>query len=468
MGEMRAFLSHSSANKALVSVVYDALEKEAAWLDRAEIEWGELFLERISKGLEACTDFVLFWSSAASNSEWVRLEINMAFILALHQRSIRLRVILLDNTPLPLYLRPYNFFSVVRSANPANDIIAALTPVLKEPVYSTRARFVNRNDEFERIEAGIDNPEVRAVFLFGFKGIGKSSLAKEGIRRYFMGADYVHIDITEGSGFVEFALALAASSRGIKLPESLPLEEVKQDIKVSLETLASNRRLLIITNVQHWLNEDNEPTGPFELVVDSIRQVAAFARNPFFITSTRRPQIDPATLPRIAFVHVKGLPQEHVAALVRNWYFFIYSDELGLEDSQRIAVKLFGHPVAARMAAGLLGTQSVEYFEAYPLELITIRRDLARMMLRDVGLAPLSERLMETLALAGVPLLGSDIAATGFSDEEFQRAVAQCAAAGIITATTKIDAHPMFQEFFWHRLTPWGLQGTGDQLGWGA
>jgi hypothetical protein len=61
----------------------------------------------------------------------------------------------------------------------------------------------------------------------------------------------VQIDITEGTGFVEFGLALAASSRGAKLPESLPLEEVKQDVKVSLETLASNKRLLVITNVQH-------------------------------------------------------------------------------------------------------------------------------------------------------------------------------------------------------------------------
>jgi hypothetical protein len=110
------------------------------------------------------------------------------------------------------------------------------------------------------------------------------------------------------------------------------------------------------------LNEDNQPTGPLELVVDSIRQVGAFARSPFFITSTRRPQIDPATLLRIAFVNVKGLPPEHVAALVHNWHFFIYSDELEVEDSQKIAAKLFRHPVAARMTAGLLGTQSVEYF----------------------------------------------------------------------------------------------------------
>jgi len=74
------------------------------------------------------------------------------------------------------------------------------------------------------------------------------------------------------------------------------------------------------------------------------------------------------------------------------------------------------------------------------------------MMLRDLSLGPLAERVMETLALAGIPLFGSDIAATGFTDEEFQQAIGQCAASGLVIADTKIEAHPMFQEFFWHRL----------------
>src|ERR1019366_1811942 len=40
---------------------------------RAEIEWGELFLEKIADGIASATDFVLFWSAAAAQSEWVRL-----------------------------------------------------------------------------------------------------------------------------------------------------------------------------------------------------------------------------------------------------------------------------------------------------------------------------------------------------------------------------------------------------------
>ena len=93
---MRIFLSHSSLNKDVVIAVHDLLEKDSTWLDRAEIEWGNLFLEKIADGIKSATDFVLFWSEAAAKSEWVRLEVNMAFIQALRRKAIRLRVVLLD------------------------------------------------------------------------------------------------------------------------------------------------------------------------------------------------------------------------------------------------------------------------------------------------------------------------------------------------------------------------------------
>src|SRR5258708_39616448 len=76
---MRAFLSHSSTDKEIVIAVHNGLEQGSTWLDRGEIEWGALFLERIADGIASATDFVLFWSAAAAASEWVRIGLNMAF-----------------------------------------------------------------------------------------------------------------------------------------------------------------------------------------------------------------------------------------------------------------------------------------------------------------------------------------------------------------------------------------------------
>src|SRR5258708_14611326 len=71
---------------------------------------------------------------------------------------------------------------------------------------------------------------------------------------------------------------------------------------------------------------------------------------------------------------------------------------------------------------------------------------------------------METLALAGIALPAAVLAATGFSDAEFQTAVGQCAKAGLVTADVRIEGHPLFQEFFWHRLHRSGYREQARQL----
>jgi tetratricopeptide (TPR) repeat protein len=449
---MRAFLSHSSVDKAIVVGVQSGLEADATWLDRAEIEWGDLFLERIAAGIQSSTDFVLFWSKPASQSEWVRIEINMAFVQALRRKAIRLRVVVLDDTPLPLYLEPYHVFSVIGSSSPIPEILQKLKPLLTEPVGSVRSRFVNRHDEIAKIEAAVDDPDVRGVWAFGFTGVGKTSAVGEALKRIFEGANIVHVDVSQGTGFVELALFLSASVRRATLPVGLDQSKLEEEIRLCVETLAKNGQLLILSNVQHWLDEDGEPQGPMLSVLAIIDSLPALASRPVFITSTRRPTLSGASLKRLALFHVPGLKDEHIAALVRNWHFAIYNKELSVEEANRIAPRLFGHPVAARLVAGLLGDHSVDFLEQYPKELVNLRRDLARTLLQDLKLTPAAETLMETLALAGVGLPAPVLVAAGLSEEEFQQAVAQCASAGLITADSIIETHPLFQEFYWHRL----------------
>ena len=75
---MRAFLSHSSADRDFVVSVYRALAPDSAWLDRAELEWGDRFLEEISGAIREAKDFILFWSESAAVSEWVRMETHIS------------------------------------------------------------------------------------------------------------------------------------------------------------------------------------------------------------------------------------------------------------------------------------------------------------------------------------------------------------------------------------------------------
>lgn len=461
---MRAFLSHSSVDKNIVIAVHDSLAKDSTWLDRAEIEWGDLFLEKIAEGVAVATDFILFWSANAAKSEWVRLEVNMAFIQMLRHKAIRLRVVTLDKTPLPLYLQPFHSFSVAGESTPVESILKKLSPLLREHIRSTRSRFVNRHGEMERIEAAVDDPEFFAVWMFGFTGVGKMSLVREALHRIFEGADLVHVEVSQGTGFVELALTLNALARNETLAESLSQDEIERQIRLSIETVAKDGRLLVVSNVQHWLSEDGTPQGPLSLLLSIATGLEPFARRPVFFTSTRRPSLDATQFKRVTLLNIQGLSDEHIAVLVRNWHFSIHGRDLLAEDANRIAPKLFGHPVAARLVAGLLGDHGVAYLEKYPQELIALRRDLARLLLQDLQLGSSAERLMEILALAGVGLSAAIIAANGFSDEEFQQAVEQCARAGLITADVTIKIHPLFQEFFWHRLHRGDYQQQARQL----
>ena len=113
---------------------------------------------------------MLFWSAtAAAASEWVKRETHMAFIRALNERAIRIKVVRLDSTDLPLRLQPFHFLSVAGSKTPIDEIVSALQPALSQPTSGMRHRFLNRNEELERIETIINDVETKVVLIHGFK-----------------------------------------------------------------------------------------------------------------------------------------------------------------------------------------------------------------------------------------------------------------------------------------------------------
>ena len=216
---MEAFLSHSSEDKNFVLQVYDAFGPDRLWLDRAEIEWGERFLDLIEEGIEQATDFVLFWSAHSAASEWVKLEVSMAFMQMLKRRAVRFKIIRLDQTELPLRLEPFHYLSVAESEDPVGEVVSALRAALRQPRQGVRHRFLNRNSELSRIEDMVNDSETKVIALNGFQGIGKVSLAREALRRFFEGASIVEVAARPGIGPVEVALSLHHRRMGPSFPK---------------------------------------------------------------------------------------------------------------------------------------------------------------------------------------------------------------------------------------------------------
>ena len=448
---MKAFLSHSSADKDFVIQVYDALEPECLWLDRAELEWGSIFLEKIEAGIKAATDFVLFWSRHSAKSPWVDVELHMAFMELVLRRAIRLRIVRLDTTELPLRLEPFHHLSVVNSQNPVADVVDELREVLAQPTQGVRNRFLNRNAELGRVEDMILDSETKTIFLRGFQGIGKGSLAKEALRRFFEGASVVEVEVSRGIGPVEVALQLHHEVSGTLLPEMTRIEALAA-IESSVRSIVSRGQFLIFRNVQHWLDGEGALEEPLPTIIRQSAALFESVQRPIFLTSTRFARIPPDLLKPISPLRVDGLEESHVASLLAMWLDLSTGSIPDRAKLSEVASQLHGHPLAAKLASNLVEQFGVEYLLEYPREMVTLRRDLAKTMMRDLSLKKDTYDLMELLAVVGVPVpSGVLVEALRTNPDHFHEAVAEATAAGIVEITDSghLTLHPLFSEHFW-------------------
>jgi hypothetical protein len=74
----RVFLSHSSADKHIVTEVANCLGRAAVIYDAFEFTTGDDLKEAIVKGLERSDIFALFASRKALLSDWVKFELSSA------------------------------------------------------------------------------------------------------------------------------------------------------------------------------------------------------------------------------------------------------------------------------------------------------------------------------------------------------------------------------------------------------
>ena len=448
---VRAFLSHSSSDKSVAIAVHDALRPRSIWLDRAEIEWGQPFIEAIEAGIQSASDFVLLWSAAAAQSEWVRHETHMAFIRMLQEQAIRIRVIKLDTTELPLRLKPFQFLSVAESDSPVDDIVSQLQKALSQPSSGARHRFLNRNKELDRIESLINDTGTRIILIQGFKGVGKSSIVGEALRRFYEGASTIELTVGPGTGPAEIALQLHYEAFGAVLPENGNLEALAA-IEKSVTKIIGRGQFLVIKDCQHWLGDEQDLNEPLPTLVRHASSLPKASRKPVFLTSTRRWRMSPEFAVHLSNVHLHGLSNSNMASLLALWHEIIEGKRLDLGEAKRVASELHGHPIAAKLAAELVAQHGSQHLLEYPRELFALRRDLAKTLIHDLELSPDGLRLMETLAIVGTPLPSAVLAkAIQMDDATFHNAVNEAARAGFSTssASTKLKLHPLLSDYFW-------------------
>lgn len=390
---MKAFLSHTSSDKDLVGLVHKKLENKNAWYDAADIENGESIPEKINEGLRYATHYILFWSQKACESNWVRAELNAAFVRMMANKC-KFMIFVLDSTPLPELLQPYKYDNIdKKDLENASDII--VEKILSQEGAATRlSEFVNRTKEIGDIEESI-RAGYKLIILQGILGIGKSSLAEKAIMWLYpnKAMSRIIIDFNMIPGIAELAIEMSNKTKKELINPNLTIVEQRENIRFFIEYISAKNILLILKDVKKWLNEDGTMNDNMLFLTDLIVNTPMFSYVTIMTTS-RYIDIPYDYYEKTRQLPVLGLTDLHVSQIIKNNLpaHFQSDDNKNLEFAKR----LYGYPLGAKLGAYRIANHGYDYYLKQPEKIQALKVSLAKQL---ISYAELSDDCLEYLKI---------------------------------------------------------------------
>lgn len=390
---MKAFLSHTSSDKDLVGLVHKKLENKNAWYDAADIENGESIPEKINEGLRYATHYILFWSQKACESNWVRAELNAAFVRMMANKC-KFMIFVLDSTPLPELLQPYKYDNIdKKDLENASDII--VEKILSQEGAATRlSEFVNRTKEIGDIEESI-RAGYKLIILQGILGIGKSSLAEKAIMWLYpnKAMSRIIIDFNMIPGIAELAIEMSNKTKRELINPNLTIVEQRENIRCFIEYISAKNILLILKDVKKWLNEDGTMNDNMLFLTDLIVNTPMFSYVTIMTTS-RYIDIPYDYYEKTRQLPVLGLTDLHISQIIKNNLpaHFQSDDNKNLEFAKR----LYGYPLGAKLGAYRIANHGYDYYLKQPEKIQALKVSLAKQL---ISYAELSDDCLEYLKI---------------------------------------------------------------------
>lgn len=429
----RFFISHAGPDKPL-AVELKSLLDDDAWVDLFEIDLGQILWHEISDGIEEATDFVLLWSAASSESKWVQYETTLAFTRWLEDSAIALCIICLDDTTVPLRLRP---FLQARDARTAQQIADAL--LRNEPAPVPRRRFFNRNDEIGSIEEHLYSSVTAAAWICGVPGSGKRSLAREALHRVTTGTGTVAtIRVTEGVAEPELNLLLAGELNREPAEEGAELADITAHTNQMVRGFTAAGGVLVFEDAEHWLTEDGTLGRIAEQVISAAHDAQQNTDRLLIFTSRRRPRVDSSLAHAVQSFYLQGLQPKHAIPLLRAQGADATDEELG-----EVAAELDGHPLALEVVAPQLPMTAAA--------LLDKRHEIATDLIDPSRIRANTWRLLEMLSLVDGPLGGEDLARSlGLEADDFTSAVDEATGYSLVRLgqSGSLTLHPLLRDYY--------------------
>jgi hypothetical protein len=243
----RAFLSHFSGDKKLVSLVAHNLGRAAVIYDEFEFSTGDEFKRAIIKGFERSDIFVLFASKQALQRDWVKLEIAAAEQAIAGQALSRVLTYIIDPdvgvSDIPDWMKE----TLIARLSEPGLIALDIRRVIGERVARLMPTyFVGRQSELHQaleIIASFTDPSFRPpLIVYGLTGIGRRSVVQHIARDNLSYPKLLRVETNAGDLLPEFQLKLndAISPRSIPdLKAHLGSQSLKSSATLVSEIVSS-------------------------------------------------------------------------------------------------------------------------------------------------------------------------------------------------------------------------------------
>lgn len=183
----KAFLSHSSLDKATVRKIKEKIQRIWTYFDEDCFEPGEDFRNAIVERLSDTNLFVLFVSKSSLDSSWVKFEIEEAYWQTIKRNNISVLVLTLEDvalTSIPVWMQKAKF-EAVHTIDQAAQIIKNM---LFESVSLSGGVYIGRENDTRELNRALLQYQDKVPNIFaitGLSGIGRRTFIKDIFEKRF-------------------------------------------------------------------------------------------------------------------------------------------------------------------------------------------------------------------------------------------------------------------------------------------
>lgn len=258
---MRAFLSHSSADKEYVQTCARELGRQYVLFDEYVLDAGDPIQTTIDRCIAASGLFVFFASKDSVESAWVQHESRVA---ALQSASRRLETLCIALSPdvgpgsLPTWLMGSSLGESHSPKSAARLIKAKLDQVIRE---RQRSHFLGRSREVAELESllrPVGKAPPKHFCVYGLPGVGRRTLARRVAR------DMLSLRLDFEIGLEEFE---SLRSVAAKLAEKVGLYNTETGLRALLSEISRESPEELAQRVSRYLHRANSQ-GEITIFID--------------------------------------------------------------------------------------------------------------------------------------------------------------------------------------------------------